>query len=55
MPETVGCLYRVRADKVCRRVAAIAGGDRSMGRLEPAVELLAHDMTVAQASGLSVR
>ena len=46
MPKTVRRLRRVLADEICRRVAAIAGGDRAMGRLEPAVELLAHDMAV---------
>src|ERR1043166_3940179 len=46
MPESVRCLRRVLADKVCRGVAAIAGGNRAVRRLEPTVEFFAHDMTV---------
>src|SRR5262245_57004278 len=46
MPEPVGCLRRIFADEVCRRVAAITGRNRAVRRLEPAIELLAHDMTV---------
>src|SRR5215467_8710438 len=46
MPETVGRLYRVLADEVCRRMTAVAGGNRAVRRLEPAVELLTHHMTV---------
>jgi hypothetical protein len=52
MPEAVRCFYRVFADEVCRRVAAIAACHRAVRRLEPAVELLAHD--VAVRAGLRV-
>jgi hypothetical protein len=46
MPEAVGCLGCILADEVCRRVTAIAARHRAMRRLEPAVELLLHDMAV---------
>ena len=46
MPESVGRLGRILADKVCRSVAAIAGRHRAVRRLEPAVELLLHNVAV---------
>jgi hypothetical protein len=46
MPEPIRCLGRILADKVCRRVTAIAARNGAMRRLEPAVELLLHDMAV---------
>ena len=46
MPEAVGRLGRILADKVCRSVAAIAGRHRAVRRLEPAVELLLHNVAV---------
>src|SRR5262245_2798374 len=46
MPEPVRCLGCIFADEICRRVAAVAGGNRSMRRLEPAIELLVHDVAV---------
>src|SRR5262245_11150791 len=46
MPEPVRCLRRILADKICRRVTAIAARDGAVRRLEPAVELLLHDMAV---------
>src|SRR5262245_32381067 len=46
MPEAVRCLGCILADEVRRRVATIAGRNRAMGRFEPAVELLLHDMAV---------
>src|SRR5262245_17399077 len=47
MPEPVRCLGCIFADEICRSVAAVAGGNRAMRRLEPAVELLLHDMAVS--------
>src|SRR5262249_19200205 len=47
MPEPVRCLGCIFADEICRGVAAVAGGNRAMRRLEPAVELLLHDMAVS--------
>src|SRR6266536_80359 len=52
MPETVRCLRRILADEVCRGVAVVAGRNCAVGRLEPAVELFAHDVTVG--AGLRV-
>src|SRR5262245_39912684 len=46
MPEPVRCLRSVFADKICRGVATVAGRNRAVGRLEPAVEFLLHDMAV---------
>src|SRR5215475_2007384 len=46
MPEPIRCLRRVFPDEICRGVAAIAGRDRAVRRLEPAVEFLLHDMAV---------
>jgi hypothetical protein len=46
MPKAIRRLSRILADEVCRRVAAIAGGDGTMRRLQPTVEFLAHDMAV---------
>src|SRR5215831_18423105 len=46
MPEPIRCLRRVFPDEICRGVAAIAGRDPTVRRLEPAVELLLHDMAV---------
>src|SRR5215475_14659750 len=46
MPEPVRCLRRIFAHKICRGVAAIAGGNRAVRRLEPAIELFAHDVAV---------
>ena len=46
MPEAVRCLGRILANKVRRRVAAIAGRNRAMRRLEPTVEFFAHDVAV---------
>ena len=46
MPEAVGRFRRILADEVCRGVAAIAGRDPAMRRLQPAVEFLLHDMAV---------
>src|SRR5262245_18704394 len=46
MPEPVRCLGCIFADEICRGVAAVAGGNRAMRRLEPAVEFLLHDMAV---------
>src|SRR5262245_46460713 len=46
MPEPIRCLRGVFADKICRGVAAIAGGNCAVRRLEPAVELFTHDVAV---------
>jgi hypothetical protein len=46
MPEPIRCLRRVFPDEICRGVAAIAGRDPAMRRLQPAVELFAHHMAV---------
>jgi hypothetical protein len=46
MPEAVGRFRRILADEVCRGVAMVAGRNRAVRRLEPAVELLAHHMAV---------
>src|SRR5215813_2887696 len=46
MPESVRCLRGILADEVCRGVAVIAGRHRTVRRLEPAVELFAHNMAV---------
>src|SRR4029453_16524 len=46
MPKAIRCLGGILADEVCRRVAVVAGRSRPVGRLEPAVELLAHHMAV---------
>jgi hypothetical protein len=46
MPETVGSLCRVLAEKILRCVTAIAHGDCTVRRLEPTVVLLAHDVTI---------
>jgi hypothetical protein len=46
MPEAVGRLSCILADEICRRVAVIAGCNRAVRRLEPTVELLAHDVAV---------
>src|SRR6476659_4161125 len=46
MPESVGRLGRILADEVCRSVTAIAGRHRAVRRLEPAVELLLHNVAV---------
>ena len=46
MPEAVGRFRRILADEVCRGVAAVAVGHRPVRRLEPAVELFAHDVAV---------
>ena len=46
MPESVGCLRRIFADEVCRGMAMVAGRHRAVRRLEPAVELFAHDVAV---------
>src|SRR5262245_9502848 len=46
MPEPIRCLRRVFFDKICRGVAAIAGGNRAVRRLDPAIELFAHDVAI---------
>src|SRR5262245_50449016 len=46
MPEAVRCLRRIFAHEICRGVAAITGRNRAVRRLEPAVELLLHDVAV---------
>ena len=46
MPKTVSRLRYIFTDEVCGCVTAIAGGNRAVRRLEPAVEFFAHDMTV---------
>ena len=46
MPEPIRCLRRVFPDEICRGMAAIAGRDPAMRRLQPAVEFLLHDMAV---------
>ena len=46
MPEAVGCFRCILAQKVRRRMAAVTGCGRPVGGLEPAVELLAHDVAV---------
>src|SRR5215207_6245179 len=46
VPEAVARLGVVLAQQVVRRVAVVAAGDRAVRGLDPAVELLAHDVTV---------
>src|SRR5262249_50422862 len=46
MPEAIRCLGCIFADEICWSVAAVAGGNRAMRRLEPAVEFLLHDVAV---------
>jgi hypothetical protein len=46
MPEPIRCFGRILADEVCRGVAVVAGRHRAVGRLEPAVELFAHNVAV---------
>src|SRR5215831_16043833 len=46
MPEPIRCLGRVFPYQIRRGVAAVAGRNRAMRRLEPAVELLLHDVAV---------
>ncbi len=46
MPKTVGGLCVVFADEIMRRVAIVAGRDRMMARLLPAVVLLIHYVAV---------
>jgi hypothetical protein len=46
MPEPIRCFGRILADEVCRGVAVVAGRHRAVGRLEPAVELFAPDVSV---------
>src|SRR5262249_14529727 len=46
MPESIRCLGRVFPYQICRGVAAVAGRNRAVGRLQPAVELLLHDVAV---------
>src|ERR1044072_3594043 len=46
MPEAVARFGVVLAHKVVRRVAVVAGGDGAVRGLDPAVELLAHDVAV---------
>src|SRR5215471_13069665 len=46
MPEPIRCLGRVFPYQIRRGVAAVAGRNRAVGRLEPAVELLLHDVAV---------
>src|SRR5262245_17466949 len=46
MPEAVGRFRRILAHEVRRGVAAVASRNRAVRRLEPAVELLLHDMAV---------
>src|SRR5215468_6273223 len=46
MPEPIRCLGRVFPYQIRRGVAAVAGRNRAVRRLEPAVEFLLHDMAV---------
>lgn len=46
MPEAIGRFRRILADEICRGMAVIAGRHRAVRRLEPAVELFAHDVAV---------
>jgi len=46
MPEAVGSLRRVLRDEARRRVTVVADGDRTVARLQPAVEVLLHDVAV---------
>src|SRR5687767_6592905 len=46
VPEAIRCFRHILAEEVCRRVTAIAVRHRAMRGLEPAVELLLHDMAV---------
>src|SRR5262244_664875 len=46
MPEPIRCLGRVFPYQIRRGVAAVAGRNRAVRRLEPAVELLLHDVAV---------
>ena len=46
MPEAVGCFYRVFADEIRWRVAAITGSNRAVRRFEPAVKLFPHDVAI---------
>src|SRR5262245_10055591 len=50
MPEAVRGLRRVLAEEIRGRVTVVAGGDGVVRRLQPAVVLLAHDMTVGARS-----
>src|SRR5262249_2198233 len=52
MPEPIRCLRRVFPDEICRGVAAIAGRDPPVRRLEPAVEFLLHDVAVGAGRGI---
>src|SRR5215468_1750721 len=52
MPEPIRCLRRVFPDEICRGVAAIAGRDPAVRRLEPAVEFLLHDVAVGAGRGI---
>src|SRR5262249_60453624 len=46
MPEPVRCLRCILADEVYRGVAVIAGRHRTVRRLEPGIELFAHNVAV---------
>jgi hypothetical protein len=46
VPETVACFGGVLCDETWRSVAVVADGDGTVTRLNPAVELVLHDVAV---------
>src|SRR5262249_38951146 len=51
MPEAVRRLGAVFAEEARGRVAVIARGDGAMGRFQPAVILLTHNMAIGSSRG----
>ena len=52
MPESVACFRHVLRNESRWRVAIVAHSDRAMARLQPAAELLLHDMTIHAGFGV---